>query len=178
MSKALWNAAIIGVVSVLGLWEEGCHRYNIKNTFTLGGCNQQHVPPCTFPSFSECSLQLDKGGSHHGTWRSRCGQSRMAAGTALLFRRGSSRAEQVRCRAAAPFLFANPQLAQLFQLLMFYIHCCPKPGGRKHVLKRLWWREKNVRYILRSWKYQQISVDLEMLRHLYLYSLHKCLKPL
>lgn len=44
----------------------------------------------------------------------------------------------------APFeeLFAAPQLAQLFQLLMFYIYCNPKPDEHRRVLKRLWWRGK------------------------------------
>lgn len=178
MFKALWNDAVIGVITVLGLWEEGCHRYNIKNTFTPCGCNQQHFSPCTFLRFSEYSLQLDNGGSAPGMWRSRCGQSCMAAGTALAFRRGGSRAERAKCRGAAPLLFAQPEFTQLFQLLLFYIYCCPKPGEHTHVLKRQWWRGKKVKYVLRSWKYQQISVDLEMPRHLYLYSLHKCLKTL
>lgn len=37
---------------------------------------------------------------------------------------------------------------------------------------------KSVKCFLRSWKYQQMSVDLELSRHLYLYSLHECWKPL
>lgn len=66
--------------------------------------------------------------------------------------RNINRAEEVECRAAAPLLFANLQLAQLFQWLVFVYIVAPSQvnvlvfcegcgGGKK---------KRQLKYVLRS----------------------------